>query len=120
MYIKMYVYKYVNGSEYMITTKPLDFRSNLKKYMDSAFRGELVVIARPKNENVVMLSEKDYSDLIKAKQNAQYLEQLDRSYEQLMKNQTITLSMNDLRDMESDDWKPTQKVKDFMEHMDNE
>lgn len=104
----------------MITTKPLDLRSNLKKYMDSAFRGELVVISRPKNENVVMVSEKDYSDLIRAKQNAEYLEYLDRSREQLMKNQTISLSMDDLRDMESDDWKPTQKIKDFMERMNNE
>ena len=33
----------------MIATKPLDLRSNLKKYMDFAFKGEPVVIARPKN-----------------------------------------------------------------------
>lgn len=104
----------------MITTKPLDLRSNLKKYMDSAFRGELVVISRPKNENVVMVSEKDYSDLIRAKQNAEYLEHLDYSREQLIKNQTISLSMDDLRAMESYDWKPTQKIKDFMERMKDE
>ena len=120
MYTKTYIFPYMKGSEHMITTKPLDLRSNLKKYMDSAFRGELVVISRPKNENVVMVSEKDYSDLIRAKQNAEYLEHLDRSREQLMKNQTISLSMDDLRDMESDDWKPTQKIKDFMERMNNE
>lgn len=104
----------------MITTKPLDLRSNLKKYMDSAFRGELVIISRPKNENVVMVSEKDYSDLIRAKQNAEYLERIDRSREQLEKKQTISFSMDELRAMESDDWKPTQKIKDFMERMDNE
>lgn len=116
----MYVYMYVKGNDSMITTKPLDLRSNLKKYMDSAFRGELVVISRPKNENVVMVSEKEYSDLIRAKQNAEYLEHLDRSREQLMQNQTISLSMDDLREMESDGWKPSQKIKDFMGHMDNE
>ena len=104
----------------MITTKPLDLRSNLKKYMDSAFRGELVIISRPKNENVVMVSEKDYSDLIRAKQNAEYLERIDRSREQLEKKQTISFSMDELRAMESDDWKPTQKIKDFMERMNNE
>ena len=32
----------------MIATKPLDYRSNLKKYMDQAFGGEPVIIARPK------------------------------------------------------------------------
>ena len=104
----------------MIATKPLDLRSNLKKYMDFAFKGEPVVIARPKNENVVMVSEKDYNELMKSKQNAEYLEHLDHSREQLGKKQTISFSMDELRAMESDDWKPTQKIKDFMERMNNE
>lgn len=104
----------------MIATKPLDLRSNLKKYMDFAFSGEPVVIARPKNENVVMVSEKDYNDLMRSKQNAEYLERLNHSYEQLAKNQTITLSLDELRNIESDDWKPTQKIKDFMERMKDE
>lgn len=104
----------------MIATKPLDLRSNLKKYMDYAFSGEPVVIARPKNENVVMLSEKEYNELLKARQNVEYLTRIDSSYEQLEKNQTISFSLDELRNMESDNWKPTQKVKDFMERMNNE
>lgn len=104
----------------MIATKPLDLRSNLKKYMDFAFNGNPVIIARPKNENVVMLSEKDYNELMRLRQNTKYLEHLDYSYNQLAKNQTITLSLDELHDMESDDWKPAQKIKDFMEHMNNE
>ena len=36
------------------------------------------------------------------------------------KKQTITFSLDELRDMESDDWKPTQKIKDFMERMKDE
>lgn len=104
----------------MIATKPLDLRSNLKKYMDFAYRGEPVVIARPQNENVVMVSEKDYNDLVKSKKNAAYTAHLDSSYEQLAKNQTITFSLDELRDMESDDWKPTQKIKDFLERVNDE
>nr|UVM96133.1 MAG: antitoxin [Bacteriophage sp.] len=104
----------------MIATKPLDLRTNLKKYMDFAFRGEPVVIARPKNENVVMLSEQEYNELAKAKQNAEYLQRIDHSYEQLAKNQTISFSLEELQEMESDSWKPTQKIKDFMEQMENE
>lgn len=104
----------------MIATKPLDLRSNLKKYMDFAFKGEPVVIARPKNENVVMVSEKDYNELLKARQNAEYLESLDHSYEQLKNNQTIMFSLDELRGMEEDDWKPTQKVKGFLESIKNE
>ena len=101
----------------MITIKPLDFRTNLKRYMDFAFRGEPVIIARPKNENVVMVSEKDYSELVKAKQNAEYLAHLDHSYKQLEQNHTISFSMDELRAMESDDWEPTQKVLDWMKRM---
>ena len=104
----------------MIATRPLDLRSNLKKYMDVAFHGEPVIISRPKNENVVMLSEEDYNNLIKTRKNAEYLARLDRSFEQLANNHTISFSLNELRDMESDNWNPTQKIKDFMEHMENE
>ncbi len=104
----------------MIATKPLDLRSNLKKYMDFAFKGEPVVIARPKNENVVMVSERDYNELLKSRQNAEYRAHLDSSYEQMAKNQTITFSLDELRNMESDDWKPTQKIKDFMERLKDE
>lgn len=104
----------------MIATKPLDLRSNLKKYMNLAFQGEPVVIARPKNENVVMVSEREYNELAKAKRNAEYLEQLDRSYEQLAKNQVISFSLEELQEMEADSWRPTQKIKEFMEQMKNE
>ena len=100
----------------MIATKPLD----LRRYMDFAFHGNPVVIARPKNENVVMLSEQEYNELAKAKQNAEYLQRIDHSYEQLAKNQTISFSLEELQEMESDSWKPTQKIKDFMEQMENE
>lgn len=122
----IYVHKYVRihvrrkevGS--MIATRPLDLRSNLKKYMDVAFRGEPVIISRPKNENVVMVSEADYNDLIKARKNADYLAHLDQSFEQLSNGQTISFSLDELRDMESKDWKPTQKIMDFMEHLEDE
>ena len=50
----------------------------------------------------------------------EYMANLDRSYEQLSKNQTISFSLDELRDMESDNWKPTQKIKDFMERMKDE
>lgn len=122
IYVRKNVRFYVHGKEVkqMIATRPVDLRSNLKKYMDVAFHGEPVIISRPKNENVVMLSEEDYNNLIKARKNAEYLAHLDQSFEQLADNQTISFSLNELRDMESDDWKPTQKIKDFLERMDNE
>ena len=67
-----------------------------------------------------MVSERDYNELLKSRQNAEYRAHLDSSYEQMAKNQTITFSLDELRNMESDDWKPTQKIKDFMERLKDE
>lgn len=38
---------------------------------------------------------------------------LDESQAQYERGDTISFSMEELRAMESDDWKPTQKVLDF-------
>ncbi len=45
---------------------------------------------------------------------------LDRSLEQIEQGNTISFTLEELKDMESDDWQPTQKVKDFMEKMADE
>lgn len=78
------------------------------------------IIAKPKTENVVTLSEQEYNELSKAKRNAEYLQMLDRSYEQLVKNQTISFSMEELQAMENENWKPSQQIIDFMEQIRHE
>lgn len=97
----------------MIATKPIDLRAKLKDYLDSAFSGEPVIVSRKNNQNVVIVSEREYNELQKAKRNAEYLAMLDVSQAQLERGDTISFSMEELRAMESDDWKPTQKVLDF-------
>ena len=62
----------------MIATKPIDLRANLKSYLDDAFNGEPVIVSRKSNRNDVIVSEREYNDLIKAKRNAEYLEKLQR------------------------------------------
>jgi antitoxin YefM len=104
----------------MIAVKSMDVRDNFKSFCEMVFKGEVLVISRPKNENIVMLSEKEYNDIMKAKRNAEYLAKIEESYEQLKQGKTISFTLEELKDMESDDWKPTQKVVDFMEKMKNE
>ena len=72
-----------------------------------------------KNENVVILSEKKYNEMAKAKRNAEYLAMSDESMEQLHQGKTISFSFEELKAMESDDWKPTPKVMKWMERMKN-
>ena len=37
------------------------------------------------------------------------------SMEQLEHGNTLSLTIDEMKEMESDDWKPTQKILDFME-----
>ena len=73
---------------YMIATKQMDIRANIKKYFDLAFNGETIIVSRKQNKNVVVISE--------AKKNAEYLAHLDRSFEQLQKGEVIIKSMEEL------------------------
>jgi antitoxin YefM len=75
--------------------------------------GETVVISRPRNENIYMISEAEYNALQKAKKNAEYLAKIDESIENHKKGDTISFTMEELQAMESEDWKPTQKVLEF-------
>lgn len=99
----------------MLAIKSMDLRDNLKALCDKVFHGETLIISRPRNENVVMLSEKEYNEMLKAKRNAEYLTKLDESYEELRQGKTISFSMDELKEMESDNWTPTQKILQFME-----
>lgn len=98
----------------MLAVKSMDVRENFKNLCDKVFNGETVIISRPKNENVVMLSENEYNEMMKAKRNAEYLKKLDKSAEQYQKGETISFSLEELKAMEDDGWKPTQKIKEFM------
>lgn len=100
----------------MLAVKSMDLRDNFKALCDKVFGGEILIVSRPKNENVVMMSEKEYNEIMKAARNAEYLAKLDRSQEQLQRGETISLSMDELRAMEKEDWKPTEKVRKFMEN----
>ena len=98
----------------MLAVKSMDVRENFKEWCNKVIGGETLIVSRPKNENVVIVSEKEYNEMVKAKRNAEYLAKLDKSFQQLEEGQTISFSMEELRAMESDDWKPTQKVLNWM------
>lgn len=101
----------------MLAVKSADVRDNFRKICAEIKMGETVFISRPRNENIYMISEVEYNMLQKAKRNAEYLALLDESYKQLHQGKIISFSMQELRDMESEDWKPTQKVLDWMKRL---
>ena len=97
----------------MLAVKSVNVRDNFKEWCDKISMGETVVISRPRNENIYMINETEYNALQKAKRNAEYLAMLDESFAQFEKGDTISFTLEELKEMESEDWKPTQKVLDF-------
>ena len=49
----------------MIAIKTADLRQDFKKIADRITQGEKVLISRPKNENLVILTEAEYNELDK-------------------------------------------------------
>ena len=80
----------------MKAVKSIELRDNLKKYCDEVYKGETLVISRKRNENVVMLSEKEYNALIKARNNDVYISMLEKSYKEIESGGLITKSINEL------------------------
>lgn len=80
----------------MLAVKSMDVRDNFKSLCDKVFNGEVLIISRPKNENVVMLSLNEYNDMLKAKRNTDYLAMLDKSMNEANAGGFITKSISEL------------------------
>ncbi len=57
----------------MLAVKSMEVRENFKEWCNKVIDGETLIVSRPKNENVVIVSEKEYNEIVKAKRNAEYL-----------------------------------------------
>ena len=84
----------------MLAVKSMDVRENFKRFCDIVFEGETLVISRPKNENVVMISEQEYNEMMKAKRNAEYLAMLDKSIAEAEAGGFITKTIEELENYE--------------------
>ena len=48
----------------MVAMKTADLTQDFKRVADRIIQGETVVIARPRNENLVIITEREYNELI--------------------------------------------------------
>ena len=83
----------------MIAVNSMDVRENFKEWCNKVIGGETLIVSRPKNENVVIVSEKEYNEMAKAKRNEEYLKKLDHSFAQLEQGEVIHKSLDELRAM---------------------
>ena len=80
----------------MLAVKSMDVRENFKSLCDKVFNGETLIVSRPKNENIVMISEAEYNEIIKAKRNADYLAMLDKSMAEAESGGFVTKTIDEL------------------------
>jgi antitoxin YefM len=87
----------------MLTIKANDLITEFKRVCDAIWRdGEAFIIPRPQNENVVILSEHEYQELLKAKRNADYIAKLDRGLDDIKQGKGIQVSLTELRAMDDE------------------
>ena len=84
----------------MLAVKSMDVMDKFKKLCDMVFHGETLVISRPRNENVVMVSESEYNEMMKAKRNADYLAMLDKSMAEAKNGGFVIKSTAELEEYE--------------------
>lgn len=84
----------------MLALRSIDVRNNFKTICEQVFSGETVIVSRKENKNVVMLSEKEYNELLKAKRNEAYLSMLDTSFAELAAGNVISKSLQELEEKE--------------------
>ena len=53
----------------MTVIKTVDLRNDFKKISDLVMSGEKVLISRPRNENLIVMSEREYNELKKINKN---------------------------------------------------
>ena len=81
----------------MLAVKSMDVRENFKEWCNKVIGGETLVVSRPRNENVVIISEKEYNEMAKLKRNAEYLAMLDRGYADIAQGKGITKTRSEER-----------------------
>lgn len=84
----------------MLAVKSMDVRDNFKALCDRVFHGETLIVSRPKNENIVMISEAEFNQIMKLKRNAEYLAMLDQSIAEAESGGLIAKTIDELGEYE--------------------
>ncbi len=84
----------------MVAVKTRDVKYNFKELCSRIINGETMIVSRPKNENIVLISEREYTELERLRKNSEYLSMLDKSFSEAERGDIVSMSMAELRAME--------------------
>ena len=83
----------------MVAVNYSTIRNNLKTYCDKASDdGEVVIVTRKEEKNVVILSMEQYNQLQKQVANAKYLSMLNKSMQQIQDGGIVIKDIKDFED----------------------
>ena len=81
----------------MLAVNYSTIRSKLKDYCDKATdENETVIVTRKDEKNVVIMSLEKYNEIMRTAQNAEYLDIIDRSIEQVRQGKVVVKSLAEL------------------------
>ena len=84
----------------MLAVNYSTIRSKLKDYCDKATdENETVIVTRKDEKNVVLISLEQYNYVMKALRNAEYLEKIDKSMQQIKEGKIVTKTIEELEAM---------------------
>lgn len=84
----------------MLAVNYSTIRSKLKDYCDKATdENETIIVTRKDEKNVVIISLDKYNDITKVARNAEYLDMIDRSIEQIKQGKVVVKTMEELEEM---------------------
>ena len=83
----------------MVAVNYSTIRNNLKTYCDKASDdGEIVIVTRKEEKNIVILSMEQYNQLQKQVANATYLTMLDKSMDQIKNGGIVVKDIEEFED----------------------
>lgn len=87
---------YMLGGEFR-ATGVTSFRNNLKKSLDEVYEKQLtLIVTRPDDQNVVVISEKEFNQIQKEINNLKYLLKLAKSDQQIESGDTYAIDIDSI------------------------
>lgn len=85
----------------MLAVKPTQMREQFKTLCDKIVHNdETIIVSLPNNENVVIVSEKQYNEMLRATRNTAYLDMIDKSINELNNGGFVLKTLEELRQLE--------------------
>jgi antitoxin YefM len=83
----------------MVAVKTADLQNGFQQISDLVIAGETVLISYPHNQNLVVLSEKVYNELEKARRNSEYLASIDEAIQRIAEGRVVVKTIEELEEM---------------------